>query len=377
MAQPTDKVQAARRLLSQGHREEAGRTLNDAIRADPNNGPAHLLLGEMLEEDNRAADALQALTEAVRLMPKSAEAHNARGEVLSDLSSLSAARGEFEKAVQLEPTLPLAHLNLGMVLAQTGELAPAAKHLDFAIAKLSGPEDLARAHYLRAKVYTDLSQVERASMELHIAVKLEPEFAEAWSDLGEARKTLLDDAGALAAFEQAVALSPNDPVALSRLGVELYHESKLKEAIEQLEKADRVNPNDQTTLNALQSALRADGQTAAANEVKARLIEVLRERDRNTQNELNAAELNQEGAKLEKNSDLKSAVEKYRQALDLDPDNVAIRVNFAKALLSLGEWNDGLSQLAESMRRQPGDPSLQTVWDEAVRKAPPGMRPRE
>jgi len=338
----------------------------------PKDGAALLRIGKTLEEDNRPSEALQPLTEAVRLLPRSAEAHNALGEAFSDLNSLKAAQGEFEKALQLAPSLPIAHLNLGMVLAQTGELAAAAKHLDFAIAKLSRLEDLARAHYLRAKVYTDLGQVERASSELHIAVKLEPEFAEAWSDLGQARKTLLDDAGALAASERAVALSPNDPVALARLGVELYREGKSKEAIAELEKAAAVNPNDQTTLNTLQSALRADGQMSAANEVKARLVEVLRERDKNTQNQLSAARLNKAGAEMEKSNDVKGAVEKYRQALQLDAESVGIRVNLATALLRLGEWNEGLSQLAEAMRQQPGDAALQALWDKAVRQAPPG-----
>jgi len=368
----SEKVQAARKLLAQGAREEAGRTLDDAIRNNAKDGAAHLLLGEMLEEDGRAAEATQALTTAVRLLPQSAEAHNALGEALSDLNSLAPARIEFEKALQLAPALPLAHLNLGMVLAQTDELTLAAKHLDFAIAKLTASADLARAHYLRAKVYTDLSQVERAAAELSIAVKLEPEFTEAWSDLGQARKTLQDDIGALSAFERAVELSPNDPVALVRLGSELYRQGKLKPAISQLQHADSINPQDQTTLNTLQSALRADGQTAAANDVKARLVEVLRLRDLNTQNQLSAARLNSEGAKLQKEGDLKAAVDKFRQALNLDPDHIGIRVNLAMALVQLGDWNEGLSELAESMRRQPGDPALKAAWDDALKRAPPG-----
>ena len=46
-----------------------------------------------------------------------------------------------EKALQLQPNMPLAHLNLGMILAQTEELLSAAKHLDFAIAKLGASPD--------------------------------------------------------------------------------------------------------------------------------------------------------------------------------------------------------------------------------------------
>lgn len=342
--------------------------------ANAEDGAAQLKLGEKLEDDGRASEAFEALTAAVRLLPKSAEAHNARGEALADLNSLKAARSEFEKALRYDPAMPMAHLNLGMVLAQTEELAVAAKHLDFAVAKLRRSEDLARAHYLRAKVYTDLSQVERARTELQLALKLEPEFGAAWSDLGQALKTLLDDKGALAAFEKAVALSPNDPVALMRLGVELYREGEYKAAIEQLQKSYQINPKDQTTLNTLQSALRADGQTAAANEVKQRLVDVLHERDVNTQNQLAGDRLSDEATRLEKNGDLKGSADRAQQGVVLDPDNILIRLKLADALLKLGKWKEGLAQLAEAMRRQPGDAVLEEKWEDALRRAPAELR---
>jgi tetratricopeptide (TPR) repeat protein len=369
------KVRVARQLLAQGKTELAGRTLAEAIGENPGDGPAHLLLGEMLNDDNRPGDAMEPLTVAVRLLPDSAEAHNALGEALSNLNSLGPARAEFEKALQLAPNMPLAHLNLGMILAQTEELAPAAEHLDFAISKLGATPDSARAHYLRAKVYTDLSQVERAKAELQVAVKIAPDFAEAWSDLGEARKTLLDDAGALSAFQRAVALSPSDPVALARLGNELYRQGKMKAAIVELDQASRINPKDQTTLNILQAALRADGQTARADQVKADLVAVLRERDQSTQHEFAAIRLHEDGGKLAKAGDLQGALDKYRRGVELAPENVGIRVDLAMALLRAGQWKEGLSQLAESMQRRPGDPVLKAAWDDALRQAPPGSWP--
>ncbi len=374
-ASESNKVHNARQLLAQGNTDQAARILVDAIHEDPKDGSAYLLLGEMLNDDNRSAEALDPLTNATRLLPNSAEAHNALGEALSNLNSLNPARLQFEKALQLEPKMPLAHLNLGMILAQTEQLTAAAQHLDFAIAKLGATPDAARAHYLRAKVYTDLSQVQNASTELQTAVRIAPDFGEAWSDLGEARKTLLDDNGALSAFERAVMLSPNDPVALSRYGNELFHQGQNKLAIEQLEKAASINPTDQTILNGLLAALRADNQPARAAQVKAQLVEVLRQRDQGTQNRLSAIRLNDEGTKLEKNGDSKAALEKYREALQLDPDNVDIRVNLARSLLRSAQWKEGLSQLNESMQRRPGDPALQAMWENALHQAPPNSWP--
>ena len=364
-------VQAARRLLAQGAREQAVRVLADAIRANPNDGRAQLLLGELLNEDDRPADAVEPLTAAVRLLPDSAEAHNALGEAFSDQNALLPARAEFERALQLAPSMAQAHLNLGMVLAQMEELTTAAEHLDRAIATLRTTPELARAHYLRAKVFTDQSDVEKAAAELSLAVKLEPNFSEAWSDLGQARRTL-HDAGALAAFQRAVALKPEDPIACTRLGAEYLHQGQVKLAIQHLEKAYSLDDHDQTTLTGLLAALRQDGQSERAQKVKERLAEVLRERDLTSQNQLNATRINVEGMELEKAGDLRGAAEKYRQALELDPTHVGIRVNYAVALLRLGEWKSGLQQLHEALRMEPNDSVLKAAWDDALRQAPPG-----
>ena len=375
LAQPANAptgVDAARSLLVKGARAQAVRVLNQTIQRNPRDAEARLLLGIALDEDGHPGEAVEQLTEAVRLRPDSADAHNALGEAFNNLNELATARLEFEKAVQLNPGMAQAHVNLGMLLAQTDELARAAEHLDRALAMLGSKPEAAVAHYLRAKVHTDLSEVEQASTDLKEAVRLRPNFAEAWSDLGQARKTLQDDAGALAAFQRAVTLSPLDPVALTRLGAEYLHQGRVSLAILNLQKAYRIQPNDQTTLNSLQSALRQNGQLEQARQIKAKLVEVLRARDTNTQNQLNAARVNNEGTALEKSGDLRGALEKYRAAVELDPRHVELRVNYAIALLRLGQWKPGLTQLRGAMRQKPHDAVLKAAWDDAIGQAPPG-----
>jgi tetratricopeptide (TPR) repeat protein len=265
-----------------------------------------------------------------------------------------------------------AHVNLGMVLAQTDELGRAAEHLDRALAMLGQKPEAALAHYLRAKVHTDLSEVEQASADLKEAVRLKPDFAEAWSDLGQARKTLQDDAGALAAFKRAVALSPSDPIVLTRLGSEYLEQGQVRLAIQNLQKSYRIEPKDQTTLNSLQAALRQNGQLEQAQKVKQELVEVLRARDASTQNQLNAARINNEGGALEKSGDLAGAAEKYRAAVEMDPRHTEVRVNYAVALLKLGKWKPGLTELRKAMRQRPDDAVLKAAWDDAMRQAPAG-----
>jgi protein O-GlcNAc transferase len=209
-------------------------------------------------------------------------------------------------------------------------------------------------------------------VQLKEALSLRPDFAEAWSDLGQARKTLLDDAGALAAFQRAVDVGPDDAVAQYRLGAEYLHSGKANLAVLHLRKALALNPEDQSTLNSLQLALREDGQLDEAAQVRKRLAELLRKRDTTSQNALTAIQLNNDGANLEKAGNLRGALEKYRAALELYPEHVGIRVNFAATLLRLGQWSQGISELREAVRRDPGNSQAQAALDKALAKAPPG-----
>jgi len=365
-------VDAAWDLVLQGETVKAVGLLEQLIRKEPGNGDARLLLGSLLAVQGHLAEAIAQLKEAVRLLPNSAEAHNTLGETFNTAKNPKQAREEFERAVQLNPKLAHAQVNLGMVLGQAGELVPAAEHLDQAIKLLGQTEDAALPHYLRAKVYTEQGEKEKAAAELSTAVRLKPDLAAAWSDLGQARKALLDDAGALAAFERAASLDPENAASQARLGAEYLHQKQPHQAVIHLQQAMQLDPADQTALFNLQLALREDGQEEQAGAVKARLAEILRKKDETLQNGLTATRLNNEGVKLQQSGDLRGALEKYRAAHKLNPEHNGIRFNLAAALLRLGRWKEGLAELHECLARDPQNPTLKAVWDDAVRQAPPG-----
>ena len=363
-------VEEAWALLAKNQRPQAIRLLYDIVKANPRDADARLLLGSILQEDGDRVGSIAQLTEAVRLRPRSAEAQNALGEAFNAFGDAQAARGPFEKDVALDPRFAEAHVNLGLVLLEAGKLDPAAIHLDRAIELLGHQPDAAYPHYLRAKVLSQQSDVAKAAAHLREAVALRPDFAEAWSDLGDARKTLLDDAGALAAFERAVALAPDDSVAQTRLGSQYFDEGKAHLAVAHLQEAARLDPTNQSTLYSLQRALRQDGQVAPADEIKQELAELLRNKDKDDQNLVAGIELNNQGADMERAGELRGALQKYRAALDLLPAHVGIRVNFAVALLRLGQWKEGLAELREALRREPGNVVFQAVLDDALTQAP-------
>ncbi len=365
-----DEVQHAWDLVTQGRRAEAIDLLRGLTKAEPGNVEAHLLLGSLLQEAGEREECLKQLTAAVSLRPDSAEAQNALGEAYNAFGDGKSAREGFEKAVKLDARLAPARVNLGAVLLDAGEVGAAAKELDAAIGLLGDKDEAAYPLYLRAKIYAGSGEARKAEAALERAVKLQPGFAEAWSDLGAVRQAMTDSGGAIAALRRAVELKPDDGVAQRRLGMEYLDEGKAAEALPHLRAAARVNPRDQGALNGLQRGLRETGQDAEADRVKAQLVEMLRARDRADQNTVAALRLNNEGAELEKAGKLGAAIEKYRAAHQLAPGHNGIEVNLAVALLRNGEWEEGLKLLREAAARQPEDAALKAALEDALDQAP-------
>ncbi len=98
---------------------------------------------------------------------------------------------------------------------------------------------------------------------------------------------------------------------------------------------------------------------------------MLLENDRRAQRALSAVEVNNQGSALEKTGDLRGALEKYRAALQLNPDHAGIRVNLAVVLLRLGRWDDGMAELRETLKRDPGNSAARAAIEDAQRQRPP------
>jgi tetratricopeptide (TPR) repeat protein len=350
-AQPS--LNQARELLAKGSTRSAVALLRQIVATDPSNADARVLLGTTLALEGDRSDSIQQLSEAVRLRPNSAEAYRALGMALARFVEIKAAREAFEKAIELNPTLAETHVDLSLILAQSGEWGLAREHLDRAIQIQGNTQAAARAYYLRAGIHGEQNELEAALADLERAVQLRPDFAEAWSDLGTVRRNLLGDASALSAFERAVRLDPKNGKAQFRLGSEYLRGGKPHLAVEHLREALRLDPDDRATLYNLQMALRADGQVEQAKRIENRMGELLRQRSRASETAIQAVKLNNEGVVADKAGNLRAALEKYRAALELDPEHGGFRLNLGLALCRLGRWDEGIAEIREVVRRDP------------------------
>lgn len=348
-------IENARALLAKGELKEAAVALHEVAAAEPGNVDARILLGTTLSLQGKRSESIEQLLEVVRLQPDSARAYNTLGMVLSRFIEMNAAREAFEKALQLDPNLAEARVNLALVLAQAGEFVRAGEHLDRAIQLQRETQAAAYSHYLRAKIWVAQKEMRNAVSELETAVMLRPNYAEAWSDLGGIRRLEGDAKSAQQALERAVALNPDDEKAQYRLGVQCLQNAEPHKAVDHLRKVLRHDPDDRAALYNLALALRRDGQEDEAKRVDDRLSKLLQSRSKAAAAGQAIGDLNDGGRALEESGDIRAALEKYRAALDLDPTDAVVRLNYGLALGRLGRWQESAAELREVLRLDPNN----------------------
>ncbi len=362
-------LERARVLFHSGQFDQAEAMLRPVIAADPDNVDAHLLLGESLAMQDQRSAAIEELTTAIRLQPGSATGYNILGTVLERFLETDAAQKAFTRAIELDPQLADAQVSLALLLAQSGDLAGAAQHLDTAI-KLEGTKPTAAVpHYLRGKVDLQQNDYVKASGEFQAALRVRPNYPEAWFLLGVARRAVLDDAGALNAFRRAAELSPHDFNVQYELGSEYLRQGKPREAVVCLKKALIIMPDDWGALYKLQRALRQAGDTVEANEYDARLRQLVHKDDQAGQHSMEAKQDDDDGVALEQRGDVIGALEKYRAASELVPDQDGYRLNYALALCRLNRWDEGIAEMREIVRRDPNNADAQRALYIAQDKA--------
>jgi tetratricopeptide (TPR) repeat protein len=235
-------------------------------------------------------------------------------------------------------------------------LASARQHLLQAIKIEGNSPSAARSHYLLAQVLAEQDEIDKALHELLIATSLRPNYAEAYLAQGLIRRKQLNEVEATKAFKKAVELSPQDFDARYQLGAAYRRSGNTSQAIGHLRQASKLKPGDRSTLYQLCRALKAAGRAEETQACEQELSAAIKAGVEVTANLLTATQSNNEGVELEKAGNLAAALEKYREAVKLDPTQSVFRRNLGLALCRLGRWDEGLAELQEVLRENSDDP---------------------
>ncbi len=290
--------------------------LSHAVRVTDANFVAHNNLGVALGARGEHDAALEHYREAVRIKPNYADAHDNLGSVLRSEGRTDEAIAEYRLAVRygnavgggLRSHLAEVHHHLGLLLFERGELDEAIEHLTEAI-RLE--PQFAGAYFNLGNVYRALGRIDEAADAYRRALRIAPDDVEAHANLGAmlAERDRLEEA--VAELETALRYDPHSSVALTNLGIALRKEGRNDEAIAALRDAVARTPDVPEARHELGLALIEAGDQQEAIEHLARVVE-LRPEQAQAHNDL--------GVALTGAGRVDEAIEHFREALRLDPN---------------------------------------------------------
>lgn len=314
---PTASLDLARLYVASNQQQSALESLQTALKQDPSNQNAMLLMAMIHDQQKNHAAARDTYEKLLILNPKSSLALNNLAYLYSErFQDLDKAYDMAQSARALLPDEPHTADTFGWILYKKGQYARAVGMLEESAAALPNEPDV-QYHLGMARYMTGLEQPAIDAFER--ALELNPKIDSA-AEIQQRLIVLTLDRNApaeasIAKLEKLIADSPKDPVALSRLGV-LYEGSGA---------GDKA-------FSAYQRAIQANASSAAPWMGLARVY-------------------------LSRN-DTSNALEAAKTARKLAPGDESVAQSLGNIAHRAGDSTWAASLLQEAVRGRPDDPAL-------------------
>src|SRR5213595_359 len=185
--------------------ERGMKALEEGFKLDRDNYELSFFLGEMFFNDGNVDRAKTYLERTLEVQPDHFDAAVFYGVLLHERQDLKGAERWLRRAIQISQDSFLPYFSLGAIYARKGKLLRAQKFLEKAVQI----EAIPQAYFLLGTIFYDTGQLERAIKNFQSAIKLDPEYEEAIYHLG---LTYLDrnwNRKAIDCFQEALELNPN------------------------------------------------------------------------------------------------------------------------------------------------------------------------
>jgi tetratricopeptide (TPR) repeat protein len=241
MTNPTDPLQSAIAHHRAGRLAEAEAGYRAAVARNANDPRALHMLGAVLVQQRRPADAIPHLQRAAKIAPQVAEIHFALGEAFRLTGAFAAAEAAYRQTLSIRALFPQAHNALGLALVQQGKIDSAIVSWQRAIQL---KPDFPEPHANLGAALAQQEKFSEAATVLRKAVQLNPKFAPAHNNLANVLSELEETDEAIAHWEAAILLAPNYHDALNNLGRALQLRGEHARSQAMLERAVAAKPDD-------------------------------------------------------------------------------------------------------------------------------------
>ena len=178
----------------------------------------------------------------------------------------------------------------------------------------------ADAYSNMGNVLKDKGDLEAAIQSYKQALKIKPDYAQAYNNMGNALKDKGDLEAAIESYKQALKIKPDYAQAYSNMGIALKGKGDLNAAISSYKQALKIKPDYAEAYNNMGSALNDKGDLEAAIESYKQALKIKPDY---------AEAYNNMGIALKDKGDLEAAIESYKQALKIKPDYAEVYRNLS------------------------------------------------
>ena len=170
-------------LIALKRHKEARPDVIGLLRMAPDYVPALVNLTQLLLEDGKYPEALEASERALRLDQVNPDLISARGTARMKLGRNEEALSDFRRVAAAKPAVAYAHHNAANVLMDLGRLEEALSACD---ASVAAEKDYAPGLLMRANVLQHLLRQEEALAAYHEAIAAKPDYHDAYYHRGAA-----------------------------------------------------------------------------------------------------------------------------------------------------------------------------------------------
>lgn len=349
-------VDRAKSLLQSGHAQQALSLLDQTSLRDSDASEIHTLKGVCFAVLAKPIESVSEFDQAIALRPNYAPTYLSSGLAAASFSNLDRATEQLATAVRLAPSLPGARYNYALVLARAAKYAESEKQVDLEMAargsKAEAPVDLWK---LKARDAYYQKQWQDAADAYTKVLDFQPDWAEAYSGIGEALFALNRTQESETALKKALALDPSDGAAHETLGKLYQDDGNEDAAITEFEAAIRERPGDREALYRLFRIYSKRGDQANAARLQKQIKDLVESNMTVSLNEAKATALNNSGIELEKKGDFSGALDDYDQAAKTDMVNIIFQRNAALLLCKMGRTQEAIRRLRDILALDAGD----------------------
>lgn len=188
--------------------EEAIKAYTQGNQVNPGNYDSYHNLGVALYKTKKYPESIQAFTQAAANKPSEAEIYWNRAMGYRQTGDYASAISDYNKILQMpqsKRTPQELHLNIGVTLAAANRHQEAVAAFNTALTL----KDDAETHYQKGNSLAALGDMTAAIGAYEAAIRLKPDYADAYNNRGNALAMLNRLPEAIASFDRAVAAQPD------------------------------------------------------------------------------------------------------------------------------------------------------------------------